>query len=104
MILSDTTMTVALIGAMIYATLAIGLVRADRETHTGGFITLNGMVSLLATLPVSLLLEYFGRKLNFRSNYQMTTAITCCAALTFAFVLGAIRLAEYLWNLLPAPV
>lgn len=102
--LADPKMASALVGAMLYVTLATGLVRADRQTHTGGFINLNGMVSLLATLPVSLLLEYLGRKLDFRSNWQMAVAITVCAGLIFAAVFGMVSFVAYLWNLSAVPV
>ena len=77
-------------------------VRADRQSSTGGFITLQGMMSGIVTLPVALPLEFLGRKINYRSNWEMGTAILFCGALLFGLSFGALKLVEYLWNSTPA--
>ena len=88
--------------AGVYIVLAIGLVRADRQTHTGGFISLQGMLSGLVTLPVTFLLEYCGHRINFRSNVEMGAAILGCAALFFLLTFGVVAFADYIWNWTPA--
>jgi hypothetical protein len=87
--------------AIVYMVLAAGLVRADRKTHSGGFINLQGMMSGLATLPVAFLLEYFGHTLDFRNNWEMGTAILVCGALLFGFLFGTLTFAEFVWNWIP---
>jgi hypothetical protein len=82
----------------VYLILAIGVVRADRETHTVGFISLQGMMSTLATLPVALPMEHWGRKINFRSNLEMGAAIFFCASLLFGVIFGGLVLADSIWN------
>jgi len=93
----------AAIGAIAYAWCAIAFVRVDRQVKTGGFISLNGMVSFLATFPVAVAMDFFGWKFNFRSNGQMAVAIALCAGITFLFFFGVMTLVGYMWNLPPAP-
>lgn len=93
---------IAGIVAGIYVALAMGFVRADRQSHSGGFINLQGMLSALVTLPVAFPLEYFGRKINFRSDVEMGAAILICGALLFGLTFGAVAFADYIWNWTPA--
>ena len=68
------------------------LVREDRTTSTGGFITLGGLVSTIVTMPVSFPLEYLDHKLDYKSNWQMGAAILVCGALVFGVAYGALSL------------
>ena len=87
----------AAIVALIYLVVAAGFIREDRKSHTGGFINLQGMISALATLPVAFPLEYWGHKLDFRSNWQMGAAVGLCAGLIFAGIFGSLSLFEFIW-------
>src|SRR4051812_40935178 len=93
--MSRTKVIAATAVAVLYIVLAAGFVREDRKTHTGGFINLQGMLSGLVTLPVAFPLEYWGHKINFRSNWQMAGAILVCAALIFGVIYGAISFVTF---------
>ena len=67
--------------AMIYVVFAILVIVTDRQSKGGGWITLHGMASFLATFPVSAPLEMLGHKLNFRRNIEMTAVVMTCALL-----------------------
>ena len=82
----------ALIIAIVYVIIAIAVVREDRRSTSGGFISLHGMISALATMPVWFPLEYAGYQPNFRSNLQMASAILSCAVLVFFTAYGVLTL------------
>jgi len=65
--------------AGLYVILAVLIVISDRKSGGGGWISLSGMVSYLATFPVSVLGEMLGIKLDFRRNFDMGFAILICA-------------------------
>jgi hypothetical protein len=87
-------------GALLAALYAIGaiLVVAGERTPGGGggWISLAGMASYLATIPVSLPFEMLGQKLDYRRNLDMGFAILVCSALVylvgagFAWIIGQI--------------
>ena len=88
--------------AIVYMLLAAGFVRSDRGSNNGGFISLQGMMSLIMTLPVTALMEYLGHKIDFRSNRQMGTAILLCGAILFGISFGVLKFADFVWNWNPA--
>jgi hypothetical protein len=88
--------------AIIYMLVAVGFVRSDRGSNNGGFINLQGMMSLIMTLPVTASLECLGHKIDFRSNWQMGAAILFCGALLFGMSFGVLKFADFVWNWTPA--
>jgi hypothetical protein len=77
-----------LVPAGFYTVAAIWVLWTDRTRVTCGWISLNGMSSFLATLPVSAFFEaILGYKLDYKSNADMGLAIGLCAALVY--LLGA---------------
>ena len=85
--MSPVKLTIAAVVALVYVFLAAAFVREDRKTHTGGFISLQGMMSAIVTLPMWFPFEYMGHKLDYRSNWQMGLAIALCGALIFGLIL-----------------
>jgi len=85
---------VAAVLAVAYMVTAAMLVRADRVESTGGWISLQGLVSAIVTMPVSFPLEYLDHKLDYRNNWQMGAAILVCGAIVFALAYGAMSLFE----------
>jgi hypothetical protein len=70
--------------AAIYATFAIVAVTSDRDPSSGGgWISLRGMISFLATFPVSAFGEMMGTKLDYRRNLDMAFAISVCSVLIY---------------------
>ena len=94
---------ISVIAAIVYMTLAAGFVRADRQTHTGGFIDLQGMISGLVTRPAAFPFEHYGRKLDFRNNWEMGAAILVCGTLVFGLSFGALVFSDFVWNWPPSP-
>lgn len=82
--------------ALLYVAAAIWIVRDERVRTGGGWISLNGMASFLATLPVSAPCEWLGCKLDHRRNLDMAFAIGACAALVYGLVAGAVALGRLL--------
>jgi hypothetical protein len=87
-----------LVLAAVYLTAAGGLIAFERgETGAGNWITLRGMMSYLATFPVSRLAEVLGHKLDFQRNGDMACASLGCAGLVYGlgyfaeFIVGLIR-------------
>jgi hypothetical protein len=79
-----------LILAAVYIFVALYLIRDDRNSTGGGWINLNGMTSYLVTLPVSAFCEVvLGNKLNFRSNFDMSLAVSLCSLLMYLIGAGA---------------
>ena len=72
------------IGAWVglgYAVLAAALIAADRRPSSGSWINLSGLVSCLVTFPIAALAEKCGRRLDHRSNVDMTVAVAGTAVL-----------------------
>jgi hypothetical protein len=70
--------------AALYAAGAIAVVAAERAPGGGGgWISLTGMASYLATIPVSLPFEMLGQKLDYKRNLDMGFAILICSALVY---------------------
>ena len=89
--------------AIIYMLLAAAMVCEDRKSQTGSFISLQGMLSALVTLPVAFPLEYLGHKLNYKSNLQMAAAIAVCGTLVLVIIWGTLSLGAALWTTDAAP-
>ncbi|MEP7210228.1 MAG: hypothetical protein ABI740_05265 [Alphaproteobacteria bacterium] len=83
--------------AALYAVGAILVVASERAPgHGGDWISLTGMASYLATIPVSLPLDLLGQKLDYKRNIDMGFAILFCSALVYlvgaavAWIIGQI--------------
>jgi len=61
--------------AVVYAVGATWVIVSDRRPHGGNWISLAGLVSYLATLPVSWLADKLGRRLDHRRNLDMLFAV-----------------------------
>lgn len=72
--------------ALAYTLLATAVVRADRGPHRGGWINLSGLLSYLATFPVSHLADRCGHRLDHRRNADMACAVLGTASLVAALV------------------
>ena len=94
---------IGLTAALVYMVFAAAMVREDRKSPTGGFINLQGMMSALVTLPVAFPLEYFGHKLDCKSNLQMAAAMATCGILVLVIIWGTLSLGAALWTTAPAP-
>lgn len=86
------------IPAALYVITATWFILDDRRHSSGGFINLSGMGTWLATLPVSLPLEWLGVKLNPRDNLGVAAALLICTLLVYGLgylaefvVRGALR-------------
>ena len=93
----------SVVAAIAYMTLAASFVQADRQTHTGGFINLQRMISALVTRSVAFPLEHYGRKLDFRNSWEMGAAILVCETLVFGLSFGALVFSDFVWNWPPSP-
>ena len=80
--------------AVVYIVGATLLVMGDRGKGGGSWISLNGIISFLATFPVSLLGEKLGMRPDFRRNADMAFAIGVCAVLVYLLGAGLARLAR----------
>jgi len=84
--------------ASIYAVLAIGIVVAERAPGGGGgWISLKGIASFLATFPASAVAELAGMKLDFRRNIDMAFAISACTALIYLVGAGLGKLTQLIF-------
>ena len=84
--------------AGVYVVAAVVAVAVDRAPGSGGgWISLNGMISFLATLPVSAACEVAGMKLDFRRNADMTFAILSCAVMIYFLGAGLEKLARMIF-------
>ena len=80
------------VAAAIYLAIAGYFVREDRTASGGGWISLQGLLSAIVTMPVSFPLEYLGHKMDYKSNWQMGGAILVSGALVFGVVYGTLSL------------
>ena len=76
-----------LILATLYVVVAVLVVREDRRSTAGGWITLRGLGTYLITLPVSALGEKLGVQPDYRRNLDMAFAIGVCGLLVY--IIGA---------------
>ncbi len=81
-----------LVLATIYILVAILIVREDRRTTSGGWITLRGIGAFLITFPVSALGEKAGMQPDYRRNLDMALAIGICALLVYMIGAGLEKL------------
>jgi hypothetical protein len=86
-----------LVIALIYAIVAVLIVREDRRSTAGGWITLRGMGAYLITLPVSALGEKLGIQPDHRRNLDMVIAIGLCATTVYLLGAGLAKLAVFLF-------
>ncbi len=86
--------TFGLVLTVIYIAVAIFVVASDRGSTSGGWISLNGILTFLITFPVSLIGEKMGMRPDFRRNTDMAFAIGVCAVLVYFIGAGLARLAR----------
>ena len=72
-----------LVVAIVYCIVAAWLIHHDRTSTSGGWISLNGMVSALATAPVWFGLEFLGLRPDFRKNGEMAALVLACAVIVY---------------------
>ena len=72
--------------AVVYALCAAWIIVSDRRPHGGNWISLAGLVSYLATLPMSWLADTLGHRLDHRRNLDMAFAVLGTGALLAAAV------------------
>ncbi len=85
--------------AVIYVSIAIAAVVTDRAPGGGGgWISLRGIVSYLATFPVSAPLELMGSKLDYRRNLDMAFAISVCTILIYLLGAGLGKIARLIFT------
>lgn len=91
--------TFGLILAFIYLVPAVWIVLGERKGGSGGgWISLTGMASYLATLPVSFVGEMMGAKPDFRRNVDMAFAISVCSTLVYLLGAGIGKLARLMFS------
>lgn len=78
--------------ALIYVVCAIWVIHGERVSTGGGWINLRGMGAILITAPVSLVAEWLGFKLDYRSNLQMGFAVLGTALLFYLLTAGIAKL------------
>lgn len=78
--------TIGLGFAACYAIVAVYVIACDRAPHRGGWIRLNGVLSMLVTLPVSWLVMRMGYRFDHRRNVPMVLAVGGTALLVTALV------------------
>ncbi len=84
--------------ALLYLVPAIWIVLGERKGGSGGgWISLTGMASYLATFPVSFVGELLGAKPDFRRNLDMAFAISICTALVYLLGAGIGKLARLIF-------
>lgn len=87
-----------LVLVVIYIVVAIFIVAGDRGSNSGGWISLNGIMTFLITFPVSFLGEKWGMRPNFRRNADMAFAIGVCAVLVYFIGVGLAKLARIIFQ------
>jgi hypothetical protein len=80
------------VAALIYVGFAIWVIHGERIATGGGWISLRGMGAALVTAPVSLVAEWLGFKLDYRSNAQMGAAVLGTALLIYLLTAGIAKL------------
>lgn len=89
---------IAIVSTLLYVSSAVYMVADDRASTAGGWINLNGLVSGIATLPVTAFCEeILGVSLNYQSNLHMGIAILLCAAMVYFATNKAVSLAQRLF-------
>jgi hypothetical protein len=82
----------------LYMVVAILVVRGDRQSTAGGWITLQGIGAYVITLPVSAVGEKLGVRPDYRRNVDMSIAIGICAILVYFIGAGLGKLAQLIFN------
>lgn len=81
--------------AGVFVVVALMAVAGDRSpAGGGGWISLKGMITFLATFPVSELSEIAGMKRDFRRNADMAFAIFVCGLLMYRSAPDPVNLRE----------
>jgi hypothetical protein len=83
---------------VLYLAVAVWIVREDRQSPGGGWISLNGMASYLITLPVSVIGEKLGARPDYRRNVDMIFAIGVCTVLLYFMGAGLGKLAHFIFT------
>ena len=87
-----------------YVAVAVFLVGRDRKTTSGGWISIQGLVSYLATFPISALGERLGVRPNYDRNRDMAFAIGGCAVIVYLIGAGLGALAKLMFSSTTPPV
>lgn len=64
-------LVIGLCVAAVYVAVAVFVIVCDRAPHRGGWISLNGILSLLVTLPIAWLAAKCGRPLDHRRTMDL---------------------------------
>ena len=80
----------------IYCIVTLKLVYIERTKPGGGWISLNGMGTFLATFPGAILFQALGR-FDYKSNLQVSVSLLITAALLFGLAFAVMRGAAYLF-------
>jgi len=84
--------------AVLYVVIEVMVVREDRRSTAGGWITLRGLGAYLITLPVSALGEKLGVQPDYRRNIDMILAIGICGVLVYFLGAGFAKLAVFVFS------
>lgn len=70
--------------AAAYVVFAVCMVVSERRSRAGGWISLTGMATYLATFPISMPMELLGHRPDYKRNLDMGLTILACAAIVYA--------------------
>jgi len=84
------------IAAALYCVVTLKIIFTERTKPGGGWISLNGMGTFLATFPGAILFQALGR-FDYKSNLQVFVSLLITAALIFGLVFAVVRGAAYLF-------
>ena len=82
--------------SVIYCVVTLKIVFVERTRPGGGWISLNGMGTFLATFPGAILFQALGR-FDYKSNLQVSVSLLITAAVVFGLVFGVMRGATHLF-------
>lgn len=74
--------------ALLYAVIGVYLIHEDYVSHSGGFISLKGMLTDLVTAPISFPAEKFNLPFQPLNPWHAGLALFICALLIYAIVAG----------------
>jgi hypothetical protein len=84
---------------LVYVAFAIFIVWQDRNSHGGGWISLDGMISYLITFPVSAFFDaLLSFRLDHRRNLDMAFAILGTATCIYFALFGAATLLHTMFS------
>jgi hypothetical protein len=78
------------IATAVYCLVSLKIIFNERAHPGGGWISLNGMGTFLATFPGAILFQALGR-FDYKSNLQVSVSLLTTAALVFGLVFAVMR-------------